>query len=378
LISKLRDVTRSRAILREARASETRFHGLLEGAPDAIVIADAHGTIVLVNGQAERLFGYDRLELIGKPVETLIPERYRANHPHHRATYFVDPKARAMGSELELQGLRRDGSEFPVEISLSPLHTEQGMLVMSAIRDVTQQQAIRTALTVANRELEAFSYSVAHDLRAPLRAMNGFAQILLTSYQDKLDEEGVDCLQEIMAGSRKMAALIDALLSLAHMTRAELKLQIGDLSAMARAATAQLVTRHPGRSVEIVIRDGICAECDVPLIQALLDNLLGNAWKFTGKIEHARIEFFANEVNGVRSYCVRDNGAGFDMKVASKLFAPFQRFHAASEFPGTGIGLATAQRIVHRHGGRIWAEAAPGQGASFYFTLSGARRAKPP
>lgn len=366
------DIT-DRLDLREARASEARFRALLEGAPDAVVLVDARGTIVLVNGRTQALFGYERTELVGQPVETLIPARYRGKHPQHRAGYFARPETRPMGSDLDLYGVRKDGTEFPVEVSLSPLETERGVLVMSAIRDVTQRKQIATALAAANRELEAFSYSVAHDLRAPLRGMNGFAQMLFDSYKDKLDEDGLDCIQEILANSRKMAGLIDALLSLARTTRSAFQARVEDLSAMVHAATTRLASGNPERSVELVIQDGLLAEVDPQLVEALLDNLLANAWKFTSKVAHARIEFFADHASGVRSYCVRDNGAGFDMQFAAKLFAPFQRLHSEKEFPGTGVGLATAQRIVHRHGGRIWVEAAVGKGAAFHFTLSGAR-----
>ncbi|HMG19912.1 MAG TPA: PAS domain S-box protein, partial [Kofleriaceae bacterium] len=258
------DIT-DRLDLRAARASEARFRGLLEAAPDAVVIVDAGGGIVLVNGQTETLFGYQRTELIGQPVETLIPARERERHPAHRAGYVVDPQARAMGSNLELHGRRKDGTEFPVEVSLSPLETEHGVLVMSAIRDVTQRKQIGSALAAANRELEAFSYSVAHDLRAPLRGMNGFAQILFDSHKDKLDEDGLDCIREILASSQKMAALIDALLSLSRTSRSAFNARVGDLSAMVRTAAARLASSNPERSVEVVIQGGVHAEFDAQL-----------------------------------------------------------------------------------------------------------------
>jgi signal transduction histidine kinase len=246
------------------------------------------------------------------------------------------------------------------------------LLVRSRLRAELASQELEDAnreLEATNRELEAFSYSVAHDLRAPLRGMNGFAQVLLDGYQDKLDAEGKDWLREILQNAQKMGTLIDALLSLARLTRSELRRQPLDLSAVVKSAAARLSASDPARHVEWSIEDHHRTDADATLADALVQNLLGNAWKFTGKVGAARIEFGATQKDGTRAFFVRDNGAGFDMAYAAKLFGPFQRLHTVDEFPGTGIGLATVQRIVRRHGGRIWAEGAVGAGATFFFTF---------
>ena len=224
-------------------------------------------------------------------------------------------------------------------------------------------------LEMANHELGAFSYSVAHDLRAPLRAIDGFGQRLLDSCRDKLDSTALHYLDRICAGSQIMAQLIDDLLSLSRVSRTELSFQPVGLSALARAIADELRRSEPGRTVAWSIAGDATVTGDERLIEIALRNLLGNAWKFSAKRDQARIEFGVTQQEGDTVFFVRDNGAGFDMAYADKLFAPFQRLHGTAEFPGTGIGLATVLRIIQRHRGRVWAQAAVDQGATFYFTL---------
>jgi PAS domain S-box-containing protein len=372
-ISFVLDVTANRQAalaledLRQVRASEVMMRGLLEAAPDAVVIVDQEGKIFLVNTQTEQLFGYTRDELLGRDARMLVPERFKSAYAADRDGFAADLTVRRMSSGLRLSGERKDGGEFPLEISRGRLETHEGTLISCSIRDVTLRTSTEEALTAANAELEAFSYSVAHDLRAPLRGMNGFAQILLDTYEDKLDAEGQDWLQEILLNARKMGNLIDALLSLARVTRSGLHLERVDLSALAGAVVAQLAVS--GRVVEVTIEPDLGATMDPRLARALLTNLLENAWKFTQATAAPAITFGALDQDGPATFFVRDNGAGFDMAFAGKLFVPFQRLHSNAEFAGTGIGLATVQRILRRHGGRAWAEGVVDGGATFFFTL---------
>ncbi len=225
------------------------------------------------------------------------------------------------------------------------------------------------ALEGVNRELEAFSYSVSHDLRAPLRGIDGFSQALLEDQEDKLDETGKDYLRRIRAGAQRMGRLIDELLELARLSRADLKRQSVDLSGIADKIVERLQAAEPERDVAVSIAPGLEVQGDTALLTVALENLLGNAWKYTGKRAEARIELSRVTVDGRPAFCVRDNGAGFDMAHAHKLFGAFQRLHAMTEFEGNGVGLATVQRIITRHGGRVWAEAEEGKGAAFFFTL---------
>ncbi|HEY0701540.1 MAG TPA: PAS domain S-box protein [Candidatus Acidoferrales bacterium] len=534
-----RDVTK-------LKNEEKRFQNLLEAAPDAIVIVNQAGIIQIINAQTEKMFGYLRGELVGMPVEILVPHSVHSKHSNHREAYSHAPQPRSMGAGLHLQGRRKDGTEFPVEISLSPIDTAEGTLISSAIRDVTERKkfelklketeqrfrvlvegikdyaiialdpqgtisswntgaerikgytageiigkhmssfyrpedvasntpgellrraadegvaeqegwrvrkdgtqfwadvvitalrddagqllgfakisrdaterrnleqelrnaneflehrvsqrttelaaanmqlrsrqdeisalntslearvAERTAeLVRTNGELEAFSYSVSHDLRTPLRHVDGFARILKEEYVTELPPEGHRFLERILNSTTHMGHLIDDLLNLARIGRKEINRQDTKLSELVKQALSDLRPEEE-RTIEWRVDALPKLNCDPGLVKLVFTNLLSNASKFTRTRPSAVVEVGSCLTDRAFTLFVRDNGVGFDPKYADKLFGVFQRLHRQEDFEGTGIGLATVQRIIHRHGGRIWAESSPGNGATFYFTL---------
>ena len=379
---------RSQAIAQEAtsqaerarsesrRSDEQRFQlaAIVESSGDAIVANGLDGLVQSWNKGAERLFGYAAEEAIGRPITRLVvPGR------EDDESALTAPWAKAEPAlPFETVWRRKDGSEVDVSVTVSPIRDSRGDLVgvSMAARDISDRKRAeaavlraREAAEAANGELEAFSYSVAHDLRAPLRAVDGFGHALLEDYGEKLDDEGRRHLQRMREAAKNMGRLIDSLLELGRVTKIGLRSQQVDLSELARASAQRLRESQPNRDVAFVIGEGFTERGDPALLGAALENLLSNAWKFTRNRQDARIEFGLVREGVERAYFVRDNGAGFDMAFASKLFGVFQRLHTPREFEGTGVGLVTVQRIVRRHGGRVWAEGKVGEGACFHFTL---------
>jgi PAS domain S-box-containing protein len=410
----------------ELSRTRAMFEGLFEFAPDAVLVVNHTGNIVRANKEAGRLFGYSRNELSNADHEILLPERFRKKHVGHRRTYMTDPHIRPMGTGLELYGRKKDGSEFHVDIALGPLKADGELFVIAVIRDVSERKKAEKALwkahdelklqvmertsalsitneellaeieerkrteaqleeyrrsleeqvtertaelLAANKELDAFSYSVAHDLRAPLRHMQGFVELLKKRLVDVPDEKVHSYANTIAGASAKMGILIDSLLSLSHLGRTAIKKRKVGLNALVSDVAQDLQAAVKGRDIKWEIAELPEVYGDKALLRLVFVNLISNAVKYTNSRPRAEIKIGCNE-EGDKFICsVKDNGVGFDMKYVNKLFGVFQRLHTQNEFEGTGIGLATVRRIIARHGGSTWAESSLGRGATFYFAL---------
>ena len=356
------------------RARE-QLRAILDATTAVIYLKDAEGRYLFVNRQFQTVFGPRRDQVVGKLDEEVLPAEVARML---RSDDLQVLEARAP-RELEETIPASDGAHTYISLKF-PLLDAAGTpyAICCVATDITERkradEALRRAKEAAedaNRDLESFSYSVAHDLRAPLRHLDGFSQALLEDFAGQLDDQGKKFLRYIRESAQQMAQLIDDLLALSRVTRGELHRTRVDLTAIARAVADRLGAAEPARRVDFVIADGAWVEGDPRLLGLVFENLLGNAWKFTAKRAHARIEFGQAQQGGRTVHFVRDDGAGFDMAHAARLFGVFQRLHSTAEFEGSGIGLATVHRVVRRHGGRVWAEGAVGQGATIYFTLDG-------
>jgi PAS domain S-box-containing protein len=356
----------------DLKQSEERFNTAFRSSPAALAITRINdGTYIDINNSYERLLGYSRQEVVGRKTTDFDIYVY-AEQRSELAQLALSGKVR----DKELIFRKKDGQLIDTICSLEIISAGNQDLFLSTLIDVTArkkaEESLRhytSELETANKELESFSYAVSHDLRAPLRSMDGYSAALLEECSDKLDQEGRQWLTNIRASSLHMGQLINDLLGLSRVVRTEMKFEQVNLSELARNQASELNHAQPERKVEFVIAPCVEANGDKNLLELVLQNLMGNAFKFTAKSSSARIEFGLIHENGYQTYFVKDNGAGFDMKYVSKLFQPFQRLHTDKEYQGTGIGLVTVQRIVQRHGGRVWAEGKVDQGATFYFTL---------
>jgi PAS domain S-box-containing protein len=378
------DIDKRKQIEASLRESESKYRRIVETAQEGIWIIDANSETTFVNQRLCEMLGYSEGEMLGTPLFAFME-----NDDVSNANNQVERRQQGITEHHEFKFRCKNGTPMWALVSTNPFTDDDGNYTgaLAMIVDITQRKhqehalqemnselerkvAERTAqLTHINKELEAFNYSVSHDLRQPLRALDGFSQAILEDYSDLLDEIGKHYLQRIRLASQRMGHIIDDLLNLSRLSRQELRHKPIDLSQLALECLVGLQDIQPQRSVVWHIQPDMVAMGDERLLQIAFNNLLQNAWKFTQIRQTATIEFGRMEKDGQSVYFVRDNGAGFDMTYASKLFGAFQRLHRAEEFEGTGIGLATVQRIIHRHGGQIWAESVLNEGATFYFTI---------
>jgi PAS domain S-box-containing protein len=359
--------------LHYAIANPVYARSLLEASLDPMVAISAEGKITDVNEATINITGLRRVELIGTEFSNFFtePEKARASYEQVFAKGFV--------TDYPLTIRHQDGKLTDVLYNASVYKGEHGNVlgVFAAARDITAQKKaadeIRqrtTELQAANRELEAFSYSVSHDLRAPLRSIDGFSQVVIEDYGDRLDDQGKEYLNRVRAATQRMGRLIDDMLALSRVTRSDMQRELVDLGKMANEIFSELQKNEPERKVEWRIGNELIAWGDMRLLRMVLFNLLGNAWKYTAHQPQPLIEFdVQRQMDSTMEFFVKDNGAGFDMAYADKLFGAFQRLHTVAEFPGTGVGLAIVQRVINRHGGQVRGVGMPNQGATFYFTL---------
>jgi PAS domain S-box-containing protein len=358
------------------------FEKLFDSAPDPILIVDNKGVIALANAEAEHKFGYTLAALIGQPVENLLPERFRDSHRFSRSSYTDTPKTRPMGPGAELLALRHDGTEFPVEISLSPLKIEDKLFVISIVRDITDRKEVQKALKEktkelehtndellrSNSELEQFAYIASHDLQEPLRSIAGSCQLLQRRFGQSLDPAAQEFIDYAVEGAKRMQRLINDLLSYSQVTTKARDPIRTDCNNVLRQIIGNLRESIEATKATIEYDSLPAVLADSSQVAQLFQNIVANALKFHGTdVPHIIIK--ASKEKSFWHFSVNDNGIGISPQYFDRIFIIFKRLHGQEEYPGTGIGLATCKKIVERHGGRIWVESQPGNGTTFHFTL---------
>lgn len=359
----------------ESKITEERLRLIIEAAPSGMIMINERGKIVLVNSQVEKLFGYARVELIGQSIEMLVPTAARSKHPDLRAGFFADPKVRAMGAGRDLYGQKKDGTEVPVEIGLNPLMTEGERFVLASIVDITQRKQSESTLQEkllelqrSNADLEQFAYVCSHDLQEPLRVIGNYTQLLAKRYRGALDDDATEFVDFIVDATTRMQELIDDLLLYSRVHTKGQEFQSTDCDTVVKKAISNLAISIEESNASVIAESLPTVKADSSQLLQLFQNLIGNAIKFRSA-QAPEIHISATHESNFWTFVVRDNGQGFDMKYAERVFIIFQRLHDREMYPGSGIGLAVCKKIVERHGGRIWVESAAQGGTSFYFTL---------
>jgi PAS domain S-box-containing protein len=382
------DITERKKAEQAIVASEETRRLIMNAAQDAIVCIDSSSLVTVWTPQAEKTFGWTEQEVIGKNIsDIIIPPQYRESHTNGMANYLHTGEGPVLNKLIEITAINKAGTTFPVELSIVPFYQNSKTFFCGFIRDITQRKKAqeeiqqltdsleqkvieRTAqLEASNKELDSFSYSVSHDLRAPLRAIDGYARILQEEYGDKLDREGRRLTKVITNNAQKMGQLIDDLLAFSRLGKQHIVKVDIDMNTLVHSIVDKLISEENKKSIEFDIKPLLNAGGDSSMVRQVMINLISNAVKYSGKKEKPVIEIGSYKENGSINYYVKDNGAGFDARYTDKLFNVFQRLHGANEFEGTGVGLAIVHRIITRHGGKVWAEGKVNEGAVFYFSL---------
>ncbi len=358
----------------ERKKAEERFRLVVESAPNAMILVNREGKISLVNDQTEKLFGYNREDLIGQKLEILLPNRFRNEHPDHRARFFSEPSVRSMGAGRDLFALRKDGTEIQVEIGLNPIETDEGPMVLASIIDITERKIQeltiirKNELEAKNKELEQFAYLASHDLQEPLRTVSNYIQILREDYVKTLDDIAHGHLKTIDLATKRMSALVKALLMYSRIGR-DRKLVYVDCNVLIEEVLADLESLILQTETKIILNSLPSLKVYEVEFRQLLQNLIANAIKFKNRDVSPEIRIRSQQEGDLWQFSIQDNGIGIDSKHFDRIFYIFQRLHLESEYEGYGIGLANCKKIVELHGGKIWIESTPKLGSTFHFTI---------